>query len=130
MRIRFVLAAVVAMLAMSAAPASAATGWTFHSGGYADEVFIQYPCLDTGDALIANGTITAYQCRGNPTTQLTDLYVTTRPYTYHSGGYNDDIFFQNPCFDLGTSLVANGTITTFQCRGDRPDGLASLWVIV
>src|SRR5687767_11926190 len=116
MRIRFLLAAVVAMLAISAAPASAASGWIFHSGGYTDEVFVEYPCLDKGWELKQAGTITAYQCRGNPNTQLTDLYVTYRPFTFHSGGYNDDIFTQNPCFDTGTALVANGTITTFECR--------------
>ena len=63
MRIRIVLAAVVAMLAITAAPASAATGWTFHSGGYNDDIFFQNPCMDLGQALVANGTITTFQCR-------------------------------------------------------------------
>jgi hypothetical protein len=129
MRIRIVLAAVAAMLAMSAAPASAATGWTFHSGGYNDEVFVQYPCLDKGQELVAAGTIADYQCRGNSTTQLTDLYIVYGPWTFHSGGYNDDIFFQNPCMDTGQSLVANGSITTFQCRWGSANDLVDLWVI-
>ncbi len=129
MRIRIVLAAVVAMLAMTAAPASAATGWTFHSGGYNDDIFFQNPCLDTGQALVAAGTIADYQCRYNPGTRLIDLYIVRGPWTFHSDGYNDDIFFQNPCLDTGLALVANGTITTFQCRAGSRDLLA-LWVIV
>ncbi len=63
MRIRIVLAAVAAMLAMTAAPASAATGWTFHSGGYNDDIFFHNPCMDTGQALVASGAVTTSQCR-------------------------------------------------------------------
>jgi hypothetical protein len=129
MRIRIVLAAVVAMLAMSAAPASAVTGWTFHSGGYNDDIFFQNPCLDTGQALVAAGTIADFQCRYNTGNHLFDLYTVAGPWTFHSGGYNDDIFFQNPCMDTGLALVANGTITTFQCRWGA-NGLVALWVIV
>jgi hypothetical protein len=46
-----------------------------------------------------------------------------------SGGYNNDIFFQNPCLDTGQALVADGTITTFQCRWGS-NGPVALWVIV
>ncbi len=129
MRIRIVLAAVVAMLAMSAAPASAVTGWTFHSGGYNDDIFFNNPCQDTGTALKTAGTIAAFQCRYNQSTHLYDLYTVAGPFTFHSGGYNDDIFFNNPCLDTGTALVNNGTITTFECRW-ASNGLIALWVIV
>lgn len=128
MRIRIVLAAVVAMLAMSAAPVSAATGWTFHSGGYNDDIFTHNPCLDTGQALVAAGTIADFECRYN-SNHLFDLYTVAGPWTFHSGGYNDDIFTHNPCFDMGQALKANGTITTYQCRWGA-DYLVDLWVIV
>ncbi|WP_117210807.1 hypothetical protein [Allorhizocola rhizosphaerae] len=133
MRIRFLFAAVVAMLAMSAlsaAPASAASGWIFHSGGYTDEVFVEYPCLDKGYELVTAGVIADYQCRHNPSTQLTDLYIVYGPWTFHSGGYNDDIFFNNPCFDTGQALVANGSITTFKCQWAPNTDLSDLWIIV
>lgn len=128
MRIRVILAAVVAMLAMSAAPASAATGWTFHSGGYNDDIFTSNPCLDTGQAMVQAGTIADYQCRYNYGNHLFDLYVVSGTWTYHSEHYNDD-GWATACYNAGQALVANNTITTYQCRWE-PDDYIELWVVV
>lgn len=130
MRIRIVLAAVAAMLFFSAAPASAATGWTFHSGGYNDDVFTSNPCMDKGQELLADGTITAYQCRHNDATYLFDLYVVDAPWEYHSTVYNDD-GWGTACFNVGNGLIADGSITTYECRGVGPYfNYIEVWVIV
>jgi hypothetical protein len=128
MRIRIILAAVVAMLAFNAAPASAATGWTFHSGGYNDDIFTSNPCLDTGQALVTAGTIADFQCRLNYGNGYFDLFTVSGTWTYRSSHYNND-GFGAACFNAGSALVANGTITTYQCRIDNT-AYVKLWVIV
>lgn len=129
MRIRVILAAVVAMIAMSAAPASAATGWTFHSGGYEDDIFFFNPCQDKAQELLTAGTIADYQCIGNSSNGgLFDLFVVSGTWTYHSAHYDDD-GWASTCFNAGSALVANGSITTYQCRIDNT-AYVKLWVIV
>lgn len=128
MRMRFVLAAVVALVALSGAPASAATGWTFHSGGYNDDILVNTPCLDKAQQLVAAGTVADAQCRLNSATGYWDLYTVSGTWTHHSAHYNSD-GFGFACIDAGNALVTAGSITTFQCRFDST-AYIKLWVII
>ncbi|GHJ48261.1 hypothetical protein Cs7R123_56030 [Catellatospora sp. TT07R-123] len=127
-KISLVFAAVAAMLLLGAAPAAAATGWTFHSGGYDDDIFFHNPCQDKGAQLLAAHTIADYRCNLNSGTGYWDLYTVSGTWTYHSQYYNNDVY-GTACGNAGNALVANGTITTYQCRFDNT-AYVKLWVIV
>ncbi|MDI1462621.1 hypothetical protein QEZ54_16735 [Catellatospora sp. KI3] len=127
-KIALFFAAIAATVLMGATPAAAATGWTFHSGGYDDDVFFQTPCMDKGAQLLAAGTIADYQCRVNSGNGYWDLFVVSGTWTYRSAHYNNDVF-GTACANAGQALIANGTITTYQCRFDNTN-YVKLWVIV
>lgn len=132
--IRFAKATLVAVaaaltVAVGVTPASASSGWVYHSGGYDDDIFFNNPCMDTAQALLADGTVQAARCLLNDDTQLWDLYTITGTWVLHSGGYNDDIFFDNPCLDTGQALVNAGSISTFRCTMNNSTNLFDLYVI-
>lgn len=106
-----ILASAMAIIAISATPASATEGWYVHSGGYEGDVFGDMPCLDKGAELKASGEVQDYYCQTNQSNGLWDLWVIQGTWVFHSR--HGDVF---DCADVGYAQVNAGNAYTYECR--------------